>query len=132
VDKNELKGYDKLVKLCKDNNISADCISITKMAKLLNVTPTTVTTYIKNGKLKTIKTPGGHKRIPITIAEEFIRKYYNIKQQEINTIEKEIVKDKKDNTKPTVLKKKTVTPQTKNPISSIDTKKIVKKDQKKK
>ncbi|MGA1823561.1 MAG: response regulator [bacterium] len=41
-------------------------------AKLLYVTPTTVIQWIKDGKIKVIRTIGGHRRIPIREIEKFI------------------------------------------------------------
>ena len=41
-------------------------------AKLLYVTPTTVIQWIKDGKMKVIRTVGGHRRIPIEELNKFI------------------------------------------------------------
>ncbi|MGA1869292.1 MAG: helix-turn-helix domain-containing protein [bacterium] len=41
-------------------------------AKLLYVTPTTVIQWIKDGKIKVIRTIGGHRRIPVKEIEKFI------------------------------------------------------------
>jgi len=87
-------SYEDLEKLCKDNNISTECITTVQMAKLLNVTPTTVISYTKQGKIKTISTVGGRRRIPITVAEEFIREHYKINDKKV---EKEQVEIKKEN-----------------------------------
>ena len=144
-------SYDNLKKLCKDNNISTENISTAQMAKLLNVTPATIITYTKEGKIKTVKTPGGRRRIPVKVAEDFIRNHYNIKQpQDIITIDNEnktpinnkTTVDKKTEIKPSIQSsksKKQNTPQIKKPVAPnnklFTTKvkaKTIKKDQKKK
>lgn len=38
-------------------------LSSTQAAKLLNMSPSTFKKYIYSGKIKTVKTPGGHHRI---------------------------------------------------------------------
>lgn len=133
---NKATSYNDLVKLCSENNISVECISTFKMAKLLNVTTTTIISYIDDGKLKCIKTRGGHRRIPIIEAEKFIREQYNIKNESNNekktepkTEVKKVIKkvDTKQNTKTQTTVKKVINKSSKPNKKKLPVTKITKK-----
>lgn len=115
-----------LEKICKDNNISVECVSVKKMASLLNVTATTVISYMKDGKLNYTKTVGGHRRIPVTEAEKFINKNFNIGNNKVEKIEQKSLPDKKDDKIPVKqVKKEAVKKSPSKPV-----KKVAKKQQK--
>jgi len=57
-------------------------------AQLLNITPTTVIQWVKDGDIRTVKTKGGHRRIPMTEIEKIMKKmgYNDLEYPEENTI----------------------------------------------
>ena len=65
-----LNNYVIGEKMNKTNSTDLQIYTTFTAAKKLLVTPPTIIKWIKEGHLKTIKTPGGHRRIP---AEEINR-----------------------------------------------------------
>ncbi len=115
-----------LEKICKDNNISVECVSVKKMASLLNVTSTTILSYMKDGKLNYVRTVGGHRRIPITEAEKFIKGNFNIGSNKIEENKQKSLPDKKDDKIPVKQVKKEAVKKS----PSKPAKKVVKRQQK--
>lgn len=50
-------------------------IGSNKFAAVMEVAAITVVRWCKEGKLTYFTTPGGHHRIPIQVAQEFLKKY---------------------------------------------------------
>lgn len=51
-----------------------EMLNIAQAAKYLNVSIDTLRLWEKNGKLKPLKTPGGHRRYDIDLLDEFLGK----------------------------------------------------------
>ena len=56
-----------------------DCLTTTELAKLCGVSRFTAINWVNRGKIKTMKTVGGHSRIPISEAISFYEAFHNEK-----------------------------------------------------
>ena len=61
-------------KVVKEEKVMAELLNIARAAKYLNVSIDTLRLWDKNGKLKPLKTPGGHRRYDIDSLDEFLGK----------------------------------------------------------
>lgn len=56
-------------------NLRKDCLTTTELAKLCSVSRFTIINWVNRGKIRTMKTVGGHCRIPISEAISFYESF---------------------------------------------------------
>lgn len=56
-----------------DDTEHQELFTVTQVARLLLVTPRTVTNWCETGRIKSFKTPGGHRRVPREEVMKYIR-----------------------------------------------------------
>jgi len=60
-------------------NLRKDCLTTTELAKLCGVSRFTIINWVNRGKIRTMKTVGGHCRIPISEAISFYEAFHGEK-----------------------------------------------------
>jgi len=57
-------------------NLRKDCLTTTELAKLCGVSRFTIINWVNRGKIRTMKTVGGHRRIPVSEAIFFYETFH--------------------------------------------------------
>lgn len=65
-------------------NLRKDCLTTTELAKLCGVSRFTIINWVNQGKIGTMKTVGGHCRIPLSEAISFYESFYKEKKDDIS------------------------------------------------